>query len=308
MSLAKRWCFTLNNPTGDEKLLTSLLGHAIIHDGGESICSYIVFGEETGAQGTPHLQGYLILRTKRRISFLKDLPGLSRAHWEVARASPKVASDYCKKDGEFHEFGELPAVGESKSLFADLRDWVASQPDCPTLKDVWDEFPSLAGRYDKAVRTCIELYGRKPVLVDGPLRTWQHALNNRVNSEPNDRHIYFVYDPEGNQGKSWLTRYWLSTRDDAQFMSVGKRDDLAFSVKVDTTLFIFDIPRGHMQYLQYGLLEQLKNRLVYSPKYCSTTKVLKNTPHVVVFANEEPDMTALTPDRYRMFAPIEFME
>ena len=158
----------------------------------------------------------------------------------------------------------------------------------------------MAGRYKSAVLECIALFGKKPQLVDGELRLWQHALNERVNGESDDRSIVFVVDEEGNRGKSWLTRYWMSHLDGAQFMSVGKRDDLAYSVNTESAVFVFDIPRGHMQYLQYGLLEQLKNRLVYSPKYVSVTKVLKVVPHVVVFCNEHPDMAALSADRYKI--------
>jgi len=55
-----------------------------------------------------------------------------------------------------------------------------------------------------------------------------------------------------------------------------------------------------MQYMQYAILEQLKNRLIFSNKYQSQMKVLPNNVHVVVFSNEAPDMNALTNDRYKV--------
>ncbi len=300
MSLARRWCFTLNNPDDEESLNLALLGESIGADGEQSDCSYLIFGSEVGDSGTPHYQGYLVLRTKKRLPYLKGLPGLGRAHFEVARGSPKQASTYCKKDGIYSEYGSLPVGAGTASSFAELRDWVAAQETAPTYKDVWEEFPTLAGRYKSAVHDCINLFGKRPELVDGQLRLWQHGLNERVAGEADDRRIVFVVDPDGNSGKSWLTRYWMTKREGTQFLSVGKRDDLAYSVDVNNDLFVFDIPRGHMDFLQYGFLEMLKNRVVYSPKYTSVTKVLRATPHVIVFSNEHPDMTKLTADRYKI--------
>lgn len=299
MSYAKRWCFTINNPTDEESFLLSLWGEECSH-GDQSECSYLIFGREVGDNGTQHLQGYLELRKRKRLTYLKSLQWFQRGHFEVARGTSRQASDYCKKDGDFQEYGSLPLAGGNASKFEQLRNWVASQEESPSYRDVWETFPDLAGRYKSAVLECIALFGKRPKLVDGQLRLWQHALNERVNAEADDRTVVFVIDEEGNQGKSWLTRYWMTHLDGAQFLSVGKRDDLAYSVDVQSTVFVFDIPRGHMQYLQYGLLEQLKNRLVYSPKYTSVTKVLKVTPHVIVFCNEHPDMHALSADRYKI--------
>ena len=299
MSIAKRWCFTLNNPTEDEQFDLALYGEEIAISS-ESPFRYLVFGRETGESGTPHLQGYFILTEKKRLGWIKGLTPFIRAHLEVARGSFERASAYCKKEGDFDEYGDPPSPPGNGAQFEQLRDWIAAQPTAPTIRDVWEVFPTLAARYRSACLEAIALFGARPRLVEGQPRLWQHRLNGIVDADPDDRRIVFVVDPEGNNGKSWWCRYQLSNRDDAQFMSVGKRDDLAFAVDVNTTLFIFDIPRGHMQYLQYSILEQLKNRMVFSNKYCSQTKILTSVPHVVVLSNEHPDMEALTNDRYKI--------
>ncbi|AKV62289.1 putative replication initiation protein [Mytilus sp. clam associated circular virus] len=298
MSQAKRWCFTINNPTPAEE--ESLFLHGTNIDHPPCDFKYLVFGRETGESGTPHLQGYFELVKKLRIHQIKGTLGFERSHLEVARGTSLQASDYCKKENAFEEFGALPPPPGNAAHFAQLREWVAAQPSKPTIKDVWDVFPTLAARYNRAVMECIDLFGKKPVLVEGDLRLWQLRLDGIANQEADDRRVIFVIDPEGNKGKSWLVSYWLSTRDDTQFMSVGKRDDLAYAVDISTCLFVFDIPRGNMQYIQYGIFEQLKNRVVFSNKYSSQTKILLNTPHVFVFANELPDMNALSADRYKV--------
>jgi hypothetical protein len=53
-----------------------------------------------------------------------------------------------------------------------------------------------------------------------------------------------------------------------------------------------------MEYMQYGVLEQLKDQLIFSPKYESVCKVLPQPVHVIVFCNEMPDITKMTEDRY----------
>lgn len=40
-----------------------------------------------------------------RLSAVKRIPGIARAHFEPRRGSEAEASDYCKKEGDFEEFG-----------------------------------------------------------------------------------------------------------------------------------------------------------------------------------------------------------
>jgi hypothetical protein len=290
---AKRWCFTLNNYTPAE--LTAVVDSANSFD-------YLCFGRERGDSGTPHLQGFFILPQKKRLNQLKNFDGLQRAHFEKSRGTPKEASDYCKKDGDWDEYGELPAGKQGQRTdFDELKEWIKEQPERPADREVAEEFPSLWGRYRSSCISFMDLFSPSPKLVEGNLRGWQEELNGRVSGDANDRDILFVVDENGNSGKSWLTRYWYSERaDDIQMLSIGKRDDLAYAIDPTKSLFVFDVPRGGMEFLQYTILEQLKNRVVFSPKYDSRNKILKKTPHVVVFCNEEPDRNKMSRDRFKV--------
>lgn len=288
---AKRWCFTINNYTDAEQLS--------LRNAGDTF-SYLVFGREVGESNTPHLQGFFILATKLRLRQVKQLAGLGRAHLEVSRGTPQEASQYCKKDGDFEEYGSLPACQGSRTDFERLKEWIKSQDIAPSRSDLAENFPSLYGRYRNACLEFVEMFGRRPNLVDGTLRNWQRDLDGRLARDPDDRKINFVVDERGNSGKSWLTRYWISNRDDIQRLSVGKRDDLAYAIDVSKKVFVFDIPRGQMEFLQYSILEQLKDQMIFSPKYESSAKVIRHKVHVVVFCNEEPDRTKMTSDRYKI--------
>lgn len=295
-SLAKRWVFTLNNPTQDEiEALTSWA---------ESNPLYLIIGHEYGVNnGTPHLQGFLILKRKRRLAQLKLVPGLARAHLEVARGSSIQAATYCKKDGNFHEFGEPPAASEQgkRSDFESFKEWCKTCDSTPTETEIADLYPALYGRYPRACLKFVDLFCPKPTLVQptSVLRTWQQDLYSALLEPANDRKVIFIVDEIGNVGKSWLIRFMLSRHPElTQRLSIGKRDDLAYAVDETKSIFLFDIPRGQMQFMQYSVLEQLKDGLIFSAKYESRTKVFKHRNHVVVFSNEDPEMDKLSADRY----------
>ena len=128
---------------------------------------------------------------------------------------------------------------------------------------------------------------------------WQSELEQELDEGPLDnRAIVFYCDPEGGKGKTWFIRKYLSEHDDAQMFSVGKRDDIAHALDPTKRIFFFNVPRGSMQYLQYGVLESIKDRLVFSPKYNSGTKRIHHDVHVIVMCNEEPDYSQLTHDRF----------
>lgn len=99
-------CFTLNNYTEvDQKNLRDRFDAGMF--------TYLVFGREVGSNGTPHLQGYA--HFSKQLSFEQMKEAINkRAHLEYARADgDKFASRwiYCKKDGDFEEFGVQPQHG-----------------------------------------------------------------------------------------------------------------------------------------------------------------------------------------------------
>lgn len=289
---SRRWCFTLNNYDEDAyQAVRSFLD--------SERCKYGVVGKETGETGTPHLQGFVILPAPQRLSFLRRFLS-PRAHYEQARGSSVQAADYCKKeDTEAYEVGVLPKPGKG-SQWERFRDWLRDYGSRPSAEDLVLEFPSLYGQYKRGMYDIIDvLFPPDPVdYSDVRLRLWQHQLRDILAAAPNDRTIEFYVDPRGATGKSFFTRYYISVNDDSQYLSVGKRDDLAHAIDPTKRVFIFDVPRGGMEFLQYGVLEMLKNGIIFSPKYDSKSKRLHHVPHVVVFCNEEPDRTKLTVDRY----------
>lgn len=287
---SKRWCFTINNYTAVDVLVLTALADNV---------TYLVFGREVGETGTPHLQGYVIFNTNHRLNAAKQAIS-PRAHLEVARGTNQQASDYCKKDNDYQEFGILPGPVGRTQRFDELKQWVIEQPSKPSAALVAQEYPGLFLQYGR-IMEWIDLIYPVTIPVDGEYRLYQQVLANSLEQPPDSRKIQFIVDETGNTGKSWfIKRFLLDHPDEVQILSIGKRDDLAHTIDPSKKWFLFDLPRSGSEYLQYTILEQLKDRFVFSPKYQSRTKILEHLPHVVVFMNEHPDMTKLSNDRYQI--------
>jgi len=87
------WCFTINNP--EKKSIKALKQLRINPD-----VQYLVFQGEKGANGTPHIQGFLQLKKKKRMRIVKEMLG-GNAHLEFRRGTVKQAMDYPKKDKSY---------------------------------------------------------------------------------------------------------------------------------------------------------------------------------------------------------------
>jgi len=297
-SRGKYWCFTLNNYNQNHEELLIELG-----DGTTNGVDYLVFGRERGDSGTPHLQGFIAFRNRKRFGVVRGvLP--SGCHIELARGTPVQAAEYCKKEGDYNEYGTLPdrnrGVGTS---FADYSGWVSefygTNQRAPSEREIAVAFPALFVRYSRALSILTGHLCPHPELEQRDLRGWQLDLSQELEEEPDDRTIIFYVDSDGGKGKSFFQR-WLITNypQKVQLLGAGKRDDIAHAVDVFKTIFLFNIPRGGIEYLQYTVLEQLKDRVVFSPKYNSVTKIIVKPCHVVVFCNEEPDRSKMSSDRF----------
>ena len=142
-------------------------------------------------------------------------------------------------------------------------------------------------------------FPRQPVFREQlELHQWQRELDDALLDEPDERKILWYTDESGGAGKTWMTKYIFKKHNGVQLIRSGKLEDMAHSIDPNCSIFIFDIPRSRTEYFQYAILEQLKDGLVYSPKYDSQMKVLEHNCHVIVFANENPDLDKLSLDRW----------
>lgn len=106
---AKHWAgCTLNNYTAVQE--AAFIANI------QPLADYYVYGREVGPKnGVPHLQ-FMVCFKKQTSSVATQK--LLKATWIVksAKSTMKQASDYCKKDGNFVEWGTLPEDQKTAGL------------------------------------------------------------------------------------------------------------------------------------------------------------------------------------------------
>lgn len=127
------------------------------------------------------------------------------------------------------------------------------------------------------------------------LRPWQARLEAECLSEPDDRHIHWIVDDGGNNGKTVWAKY-MAVRHGATVLTNGKTADLAY-ICDDPKIVIFNLARSAEDRFNYQALESIKDGMILSAKYESKMKLF-NPPHVIVLANWRPDITELSMDRW----------
>lgn len=101
----KHWCFTVNNYVkADAKQLSKQVDDL----------QYLVLGREIGETGTPHIQGYVVFKKRKRLTAVRKI--IPRGHWtaKYKTSTPQQCIQYCKKDGDFMEHGIAPLTNSER--------------------------------------------------------------------------------------------------------------------------------------------------------------------------------------------------
>lgn len=152
--MSTRYCFTWNNYSSSDLSTVARIAES-------PACKYLVYGKEVGESGTPHLQGFFTLGKVARLSGVKKL-GFN-CHLEPAKSTSKACAEYCKKDGDFVEFGSPPSQGKRTDL-EHVCDLIKSGKG---MKEVALECPVSFVKYHRGLRelaiVCTEAYNHDSV-------------------------------------------------------------------------------------------------------------------------------------------------
>lgn len=137
-------------------------------------------------------------------------------------------------------------------------------------------------------------------------KDWQQEIIDLVKTPSDSRSIHWIWDPNGNSGKSFLCRYLFNRY--KCVIGTGKQTDTFHAIRTwmeanddaDPEIIICDIPRHALGYINYGALEKMKDCLFSSGKYEGGTVQFVNPPHLICFANEEPSYVSMSCDRWKV--------
>ncbi len=137
---------------------------------------------------------------------------------------------------------------------------------------------------------------------------WQLATE-KIAKEFDDRTINWIYEPEGNVGKSALVKY-LCVNNMALLLS-GKGADMKYGLKMYEEkngafpgLIVIEIPRTVLDYVSYSAIEEIKNGCLFSGKY-EASMCIFNSPVIICFANEPPKTEKMSLDRWKIYEIID---
>lgn len=290
---SRNWCFTWNNYT--DKSIDVLKA---LFDSGEA--EYLVFGKEVApSTGTAHLQGCVRFKKKKRMKGVKNQIN-SDAHFEVVN-NMEAMIEYCKKDGDFEEYGEYHVVQGKRTDIDKIVSMVLE--DGLIDMDIWlTEYPNMYCAHKSFIQDLIEKYHRNnaPVVESHPLKKWQVSLWRTLEGDIHPRKIIFVVDRRGGTGKSWFAKLYQNHHDKTtDVMKPSEYKNLAFLYKRETRVFFLDVPLSDSG-IDYSFLEQVKDGQVTSTKYMPMNKRFA-CPHIVVMTNIKPDHNMLIHDRFCVF-------
>lgn len=123
-----------------------------------------------------------------------------------------------------------------------------------------------------------------------------------VKGEPDNRKIIWYFDQVGGSGKTEMAKSLLVTYPSSIFLSGGAFKDISYQIvkaKQDPPIILVNLPRTSEGKVSYASFEAAKDGLVQSGKYEGGYRLFPQ-PHVIVFANFEPDYGSLSADRWEV--------
>lgn len=141
-----------------------------------------------------------------------------------------------------------------------------------------------------------------PEWLNKPLYDWQLDIENMLDTEPHDRTIHWIWEPEGNMGKTFLMKY-MSWKYPSQVCActAPKSADILTVCDKKYKMYIFGFARSQEDYCPWLALEQVKDGFITDAKLKKKARIVNcKPPHVICLANWPPDESKLSKDRWNI--------
>lgn len=135
------------------------------------------------------------------------------------------------------------------------------------------------------------------------LLPWQNIVKQELLKPWCRRTINWIYDPDGQGGKTEFGRH-MAYYHEAAFLSSGSRSDYTCAINSilearDLKIVIINYSRTKEDFVSYDAIEQIKDGAMFSTKFDSKGTIF-DPPHILINANFEPDVSAVTKDRWNI--------
>lgn len=124
------------------------------------------------------------------------------------------------------------------------------------------------------------------------LYNWEKEIINILNTEPNNRTINWIWEPEGCAGKTIFQKYVFTHFDNVVVLS-GKGSDMKNGIiqylninGILPKIVLINIPRCSTNFISWAGIEEIKDMFFFSGKY-EGGMVCGASPHVICFSNED---------------------
>jgi len=153
------------------------------------------------------------------------------------------------------------------------------------VKDLVDNYNAI--EFEKT-----KLYPWQQYIIDDLVPKAEAFKKGKIDAfDPRD--LYWVYDKDTARGKSFLLKYidWKLKSMGCKVLTLtnAASKDIAFAWNLEEVV-LFDYTKSNDGHINYGIIEQLKNGRVFSPKWASGTKIAPQ-PYILCFANFIPKLS-----------------
>ena len=273
-----RFCFTLNNYTPEE---VSVLREKIA-----PFAKYLIYGEEVGESGTPHLQGYIEVKTTCTVAGLqKKILGMQGfvSRYAVFACKGNAAQNiaYCSKSGVVWELGVRPKGQGKRSDLEQVATMIMDEN--ASLRDVAIAHPTSFMKYGNGFSKLINLV-RMSKRVSRTRGLWCFGVTGSGKSR-----FAHGLSPESTYVKDPSTKWWCGYNQEdtvivddyrsnaglgfSDLLRLADFHPLPIEMKgsagqfnskriVITTPLSIDATFAHLDWMSEGSLDQLKRRFV----------------------------------------------
>jgi len=307
-SRGRCWIFVLNcgaggpgTPLPDPQVFLKFLQQPRVR--------YVIFQQERAAHD--HFQGYIQFSSALRFNTIKSIFNPYNPRLEQARGSLEDNQKYCTKDDTRvsgpYTFGKPEGKGKRNDLHNTLVEFRQDVMSGALTRDAAPWHPKYCSLYLRNREHMSKLF-LDSVISAAPRRAapprwhpWQQAIIDIVQSPPDDRTVYWIYDKDGGVGKTYLSEYLVSNELAYSSPVIGKFGDIMhqwIQVFADRPrAIIIDVPRDVGENTNvYAICEKYKDGSYRDTKYHGGLARWSPT-HVFVFANDVPTLDRLSKDR-----------